>query len=133
MTLQETQNALSTIKKGAMVKVHYQTINGDYSKDTQTIVRFVKYANIKGVQVQNKANPNESHDGIYEAIIYNSNKNEYYLQMATIKTRAKSKVIYYHLGQEITQSEYEQANPSKPRTQPLIVFRKNIKDIISIG
>lgn len=133
MTLQEIKMVMANIKKGQMVKVHYQTKGKElgYTKETQMVVRFVEYANINGVQAKGKANPNESYDN--NGIIYNSNTQEYYLQMATINTNYKPETHYYLNGVEITKNEYEIANPSKPRTQPLVVFRKNIKDIISLG
>lgn len=132
MTLQQTINALSTIKKGAITKVHYVTNKGDYSKETKTCVRFVEYANIKGVTPKGKGNPNESHT-IKNMLIYNQNTDKYYLQMATIKTNHKAQVTYYHNGVEITKQEFEMANPPRPNSQPLVVFRKDIADIISIG
>lgn len=132
MTLKEIQNKLATIKKGRIVKVAYQTIKGDYTKKTQTCIRFVEYANIKGVQAKGKGNPNETHT-IKNMLIFNKNTNKHYLQMATINTNHKAKVEYFFKGQPITKQEFEIANPPRPNTQPLVVFRKDIADIISIG
>ena len=132
MTLQEITSKIKTIKKGVMVKVHYITVKGDYTKETQSTIRFVKYANIKGVQAKNQGNANESHI-VENMLIYNQNTKQYYLQMATINTNYKAKVKYYYQGQEIDKATYDKANPSKSNTQPLVVFRKNIKDIISLG
>jgi len=133
MTLKEVQDKMSVIKKGTITKVHYVTIKGDYTKETKTLVRFVKYANIKGVVVAGKTNPNETKDNESEFIIYNANTNKHYLQMSTIDTNHKAEVKYYYQGQEITKAEYEMANPPRPSKQPLVVFRKDIADIISIG
>lgn len=132
MELLEIVRKLMGIKKGAMVKVHYITVKGDYKKETYSVVRFVKYANINGVQAKNQGNANENHI-VANALIYNQNTKQIYLQMATIKTNYKAKVKYYYQGQEIDKATYDKANPSKPNTQPLVVFRKNIKDIISLG
>ena len=129
MTLQEMKIALANVRKGRMVKVHYQTIKGDYKKETKTIVRFVEYSHIKGVVVKGKPNPNENHV-IPNMVVYNAKNGEYYLQMATIKTKYHQ-VSYSYQGQAITKQQYETANPSKPFNTP--IFKKNIKDIISIG
>lgn len=132
MTLQDITNKLNTIKKGTITRVHYITTKGNYTKETETCVRFVKYANIKGVQVAGKTNPNETNK-IAEFVIYNQKTDKYYLQMATIKTNHKAQVKYYYNGNEITKQEYDLANPPRPNNQPLVVFRKDIADIISIG
>lgn len=132
MTLTEIQNKLAKIKKGRIINVHYKTIKGDYCKETKTTVRFVKYANIKGVMAKGKANTNESHV-ISDMLIYNKNTQKYYLQMATIKTNHNAKVNYFYNGKPITKADYDLANPPRPNTQPMIVFRKDIADIISIG
>ena len=124
---------MTTIQKGRITKVHYQTIKGDYTKETETLVRFVKYANIKGVQAKGQSNPNETKDQTSEFLIFNAKTNKHYLQMATTNTKAKAKVKYYYQGQPITKAEYDMANPPRPNTQPLVVFRKDIADIISIG
>lgn len=131
MTIQELHNALANIKKGQMVKVHYITVKGNYSKETETVIRFVDYGHINGVQVKGKPNPNETYDNY--GVIYNSNTQQYYLQMATINTNHKAKVKYYLNGAEIDKATYDLANPPKPNQQPLVVFKKNIKDIISLG
>lgn len=133
MTLLEIETKMATIQKGRITKVHYKTTKGDYTKETKTCVRFVKYANIKGVQVKGKTNPNETKNANSEFIIYNQNTNKHYLQMSTINTNHKAQVTYYYKGQEITKAEYDQANPPRPNTQPLVVFKKDIADIISIG
>ena len=132
MTLQEITNKLSTIKRGRITKVHYLTIKGDYTKETETCVRFVEYSHIKGVQAKGKGNPNETHE-IANMLIYNQNTNKHYLQMATINSNHKAKVKYLFKGNEITKAEYELANPPRPNQQPLVVFKKAIEDIISIG
>lgn len=131
MTLNELHNALAKIKKGQITKVKYQTINGAYSKETETTIRFVEYSHINGVNAKGKVNPNESYDNY--GVIYNKNTNQFYLQMATINGNHTPKVKYYYQGQEIDKATYDTANPKKPSSQPLIIFRKNIKDIISLG
>ena len=133
MTLEQVQAKMATITKGRITPIHYITIKGDYTKETKTLVRFVKYANIKGVVVVGKTNPNETKDDASEFIIYNSNTNKHYLQISTIDTGAKAQVRYYYQGNEITKEQYDLANPPRPSKQPLVVFRKDIADIISIG
>ena len=131
MTLQELHNALAKVKKGQITKVHYITTKGAYTKETETTIRFVEYSHINGVNAKGKVNPNETYDNY--GVIYNKNTNKFYLQMATIETNHKAKVKYFLNNVEITKEQFEQANPSKPRTSALIVFRKDIADIISIG
>ena len=133
MTLQEVQNKMATIQKGRITKVHYKTTKGDYTKETETLVRFVKYANIKGVQAKGQTNANETKDSASEFIIFNAKTNKHYLQMATTNTKSKAKVKYFYQDKPITKQEYDLANPPRPNTQPLVVFRKDITDIISIG
>lgn len=132
MTLKQITTKLATIKPGRIVKVHYKTIKGDYSKETKTTVRFVEYAHIKGVVPKGKGNGNENHI-IKNMLIYNNNTKKYYLQMATIKTNHNAQVNYFYNGKPITKADYDLANPPRPNTQPLVVFRKDIADIISIG
>ena len=137
MDLQEITNQIQTsIKKGELTNVHYQTSakkDPTYRKETKTVIRFVHYGNIKGVEVKGKPNPNETHI-IPDILIYNKNTQQYYLQMAIFPSETiKPQVTYYHLDQEIDKATFETIEPSKPRTQPLVIFRKNIKDIISLG
>ena len=133
MTLQEIENKMTTIRKGAITKVHYLTTKNGYTKETQTCVRFVKYANIKGVVPSGKTNPNEQKTN-NEFVIYNANTQKYYLQMATIKTNHKAQVSYYYQGNPITKQEYEMANPPRPTNGKVPpVIRKDIADIVSIG
>lgn len=129
MTIKELHKALAKIKKGQITKVHYLTTKGAYSKETETTIRLVEYSHIKGVVAKGKTNPNETYDKY--GVIHNSNTNQDYLQMATISTNHKPKVKYFHNGVEIDKATYDMANPSKPFNSP--VFRKNIKDIISLG
>jgi hypothetical protein len=131
MTLGQITLALSTIIKGRITKGHYKTTQGDYTKETATCVRFVEYSHINGVQPKGKGNPNETHT-IKNMLIYNKNTNKHYLQMATVK-KAKPKVRYFYKGQEIDKATYDMANPPRANAQPLVVFKKDIADIISIG
>ena len=130
MTLKDTMNKLNTIKCGRITKIHYVTIKGDYTKETETCVRFVDYAHIKGVTPKGKPNANDNHI-IKNMLIFNKNTHQYYLQCATINGNHKAHVKYFYQGKEIDKATYESANPSKPFNSP--VFRKNINDIVSIG
>jgi len=132
MELKEVQDKMAVIQKGRITPVGYITTKGDYTKETETLVRFVPYAHINGVEVKGKENPNESKDS--EFIIYNAKTGKHYLQMATFKrANGKAKVKYYYQGNEITKEEYEMANPPRPSSQVPVVFRKDIKDIKYIG
>ena len=135
MTLKEIYAKACEIdqnKRGQIMKVHYVTIKGDYTKETETHVRFVKYSNIKGVDVKGKPNPNEIYV-VNNILLFNKKNRQFYLRLETINTSAKANVKYYYQGQEIDKATYEMANPSKPRKEPLTTYIKNIKDIISIG
>ena len=134
MQYQIIYTKLKEIKKGQFVKVHYQTKSKNgYVKDTETVIRFVQYGHINGVQVAGKPNPNEKHI-INDILIYNSNTNQYYLQMAIANTSYKPVVKYFDNNQnEISKQAYELANPKKSYQNIVSVFRKNIVDIIDIN
>ena len=135
MTLQEITKAMAKIKKGHYTNVVYKTaktINGiECEKTTQTIVRFVEYSHIKGVEVKGKANPNESYNN---GLIYNKNTDKWYLQMATVKNDTiKAKVVYKLNGEIVDKSEYQEIDKPKTKKVEMVVFRKCINDIISLG
>lgn len=133
MKFNETVTKVNGIKKGVFTKETHQSItmvNGvEYKKITNGVVRFVKYANIKGVNATGKTNPNET---MVSAFIYhNSNTKCDYLQMAT--TKHHSKVKYYRNGVEITKAEYETATKAKPSTNKPVVFRVKLENLLSLG
>ena len=135
MTKQEILKAMATIKKGHYVNVVYKTskvINGiACEKQTQTIVRFVEYGHIKGVDVKGKVNPNESY---VDGLIYNKNTDKWYLQMATIKNDSiKAKVVYKLNGEVVDKSEYQEVDKPKANKVEMVIFRKCIDDIIKLG
>ena len=132
MTLKDLQNTLSKIKKGKYATIHYQKVNGAYTKDTEKTIRFVEYSHIKGVQAKNKANANDNY--VSDFIIYNKNTQKYYLMVATTKSTHKAQVKYYHNGVEIDKATFELANPPKKSygSVPSPVFKLFIEDIVSI-
>ena len=137
MELQEIIERLATIKKGHYVNVGYETIKVvkklgiTLKKTTHTTIRFVEYGHIKGVDVKHKPNPNEQ--WLPTGLIYNTNTQQYYLQMATIKNSHKKGITTYEMnGKVIDKETYNQY--VKPSAKPIEnIFRKNIKDIISLG
>ena len=135
MTLQEITTALSKCQNGQFTKVHYETkAKNGFRKETKTLIRFVEYSHIKGVQVKGKANPNESHI-IENKLIYNKNTNAYYLQMALVDIpNYRAEVRYFdNNNKEITKADYETANPKKAYSTPTTIIRKRIDDIIELG
>lgn len=130
MTLKELQDTLSKIKKGSYATIHYQKVNGEYTKDTEKTIRFVEYSHISSVQVKGKANTNDSY--VSDFIIYNKNTNKHYLMVATTNTPYKAQVKYYKNGMEITKDEYETENKPRKYYGPSPVFKLFIEDIISI-
>ena len=137
MTLNEIIKKLATIRKGAYTKVMYKTTkelkNGTkLEKTTDTTIRFVEYGHIKGVKVKHQPNPNEQ--WLPNGLIYNENRNAYYLQMATINNaNKKAKIVYKVNGEIVDKETYNQYDKPNPNKEPLVVFRKNINDIISLG
>lgn len=134
MTLQEIKNALDNIaRKNCYSNIKYQSVKGDYRKETEMTIRFVEYSHISGVQVAGKPNPNETHLTDYPQIVYNSKNNEYYLMINPTKSDThKPKSKFYYQDQEIDRATYESVVKPRPFNNPP-VFRKNIKDIISLG
>lgn len=138
MELQELQYALAKIKKGQYFAITYRTTKlhkkqgVTLEKETQTIARLVEYSHINGVEVKGKPNPNEQY--VDSHIIYNSNTDKYYLLMATTQNpNYKAKVVYKVNGKIVNKETYQQYDQPNPNQQPLIVFKKCIDDIISIG
>lgn len=133
MELQEILNTLACIeRKNQYTHIKYQSVNGDYRKETEMVVRFVDYSHIKGVVVAGKPNPNETH--ITDEIVYNSNTNQYYILINTTGCdNHKPSSKFYYQDNEIDRQTYEVANPPRKYNKPLVIFKKNIKDIISIG
>lgn len=134
MTLQEITKKLQEIKNGKFIKIHYvseKNINGDiYTKDTKSVVRFVKYANIKGVMVKGKINPNEI-TIVPNTLYANTNTGNTLLQVAT--SEVKPHVSYYRNGNEINKVEFENTIKSRTNGEKPVVFRININNIIAIG
>lgn len=127
MTLQALQNKLATIRKGAFTKINYATTKNGLTKNTNAVVRFVRYSHIKGVTPTGKTNPNEQ--WLTSEIVYNSNTQKHYLQVAT--TTLKSKSTYYNGENEISKEEYEKVN--KPSNYKPVVFRIAIENIKTLG
>ncbi len=131
MVLKEVLEKLEAVKQGRYVKVAFQTTKGDYKKEVETVIRFCDYANINGIEVKGKPNPNETYI-VPNMVIYNSHTQQYYLSLKITKGDNKPKVRYFFKDKEIDKAAYEIANP--PKGAPItIMFKKNIKDIISIG
>ena len=135
MELQEITNKLNSITKGQYTNVCYKTtkiINGvECEKTTHTIVRFVEYSHIKGVEVKGKSNPNEQY---HNGLIYNEHTNKWYIQMAVVNNpNFKAKVEYKVNGQVVSKEQYQEVDKPKPNKTEMIVFRKCIDDIISLG
>ena len=138
MELKEIITKLETIKKGAFTKVSYRTtkelkkLGVTLEKTTDTTIRFVEYGHIKGVEVKHK--PNQNEQWLPNGLIYNENKNAYYLQMATTKNGHKTaKIVYKVNGVVVDKETYNQYDKPNPNKEPLVTFRKNINDIISLG
>lgn len=138
MELTTIVKKLAAIKKGAYTKVVYRTtkelkkIGVVLEKTTDTTIRFVEYGHIKGVEVKHK--PNQNEQWLPNGLIYNGNTNSYYLQMATIKNgHNKAKIVYKVNGEVVDKETYQQYDKPNPNKEPLVVFRKNINDIISLG
>lgn len=135
MTIMEIEKFFNTYHQGTFTKAMWKSekvINGKtFTKTTKGVVRFVKYANIKGVEVKGKHNCNEITLDKWSYIVQNANTGNINIQIATTTIKSHSK--YYCNGVEIDKSEYEQSVKPRSSQAPLVVFRVNIKNLISLG
>lgn len=134
MTRQELQQALKTIKKGKFVKATWKSekiVNGiKYEKVSNGVVRFVKYANIKGVVVSGKTNTNETMV-IPNILYHNTNTNCDYIQFATTKVKAHS--VYYKGGMVIDKATYETETKARPNNGNNPVFRVKLENLLALN
>lgn len=129
---------INGLRKGQIVRVVYKSVkvvNGKtYEKITNTLVRFVKYANIKGVTVQNKPNQNEAKLNECEFIIENSKTGSTLVQMATTNIKGfKPSVTYICNGELLTKEAFNTEVKHKENTEPLKVFRVKLENLLAIG
>ena len=129
MLVKDFQTKINTIRKGSFVKATWRSekvVNGvKCEKVSNGVVRFVKYANIKGVVVKN-TNRNENH--INEWLIQASNGNVL-VQMAT--THIKSKSTYKINGVEVDKQSYENLVGANGGSK--VVFRVKLENLLSLG
>ena len=135
MLLQTFQNKCSNeVKKGRFTKATWQSIkviNGDeYKKVSQGVVRFVAYGHIKGVSVVGKVNTNEQ-CVIPNILYFNTNTNNYLVQMAKTKNKAHCK--YYINGNEVDKATFEQGNHQRKVSQPSPIFRIKLENLLALG
>lgn len=134
MNLNELQQTLTLVKKGQFTKATWQSeknVNGvQCKKVSKGVVRLVKYANIKGVEIKGKNNANETAT-IENVLYYNEKTNNYLVQLAT--TNVKAHCTYYLNGEQVSQEEYELIN--KPRTSngKKLIFRVKLENLIALG
>ena len=134
MKLKDFQEKISTIKKGTFTKAAWQSVKDvkgqTYVKVSHGVVRFVQYGHIKGVVVKGGGNPNES-AVVQNALYHNSNTNNYLVQMATTKVKAKS--TYYINGKEVSKAVFELGVPPKASSGERPIFRVKLDNLISLG
>lgn len=144
MTLQETMNAMNTIKRGKYVPVCFKRdieFNGDiYTKTTHMLVRFVNYYNIKEVKEKMANNPtkakkfNQNVKYIATNITYNENTQHFMLGMATTKnSHKKATSEYARNGKEISKEQFDLVDTKQSKSSPTIWLTKRLDDMISIG
>lgn len=133
MKITELQAFYNNIRKGSFFKASWQSvkiIDGDeYKKVSQGVVRIVRYANIKGVQVKGNGNPSEN-CLIPNFLYHNANTGSDLVQLAT--TKVKAKCVYFINGVEVSKQDFEKRNPSR-KGNPSPVFRVKAENILSLG
>lgn len=135
MLVKEFQTKFANeIKKGEFIAATWKSekvVNGDTcEKISKGVVRFVKYANINGVQVKGKTNPNEQ--AIIPNVLYhNTNTGSYLVQMAT--TNVKAKCVYKVNGVEVDKATYETMVKPRQHNGDTIVFRVKVENLLSLG
>ena len=126
----ELQQWLNTHHKGTFVKATWKSekeINGiKCEKISNGVVRFVKYANIKGVVVKGASNGDKA---IIDNVLYQTSKGNLLVQMAT--TKVKSHSTYKVNGVVVDKATYE--TYVKPNNGARVVFRVKLENLISLG
>lgn len=102
------QNKTQNYKKGTYIAMVWKTTIGNYEKISSGVVRLVNV----DIQV--------------------SKQNIEYVRIRTTNNpKQKVKVKYFNNGVEITQQEYEKANPTKSQVNGY--FSKHLVDILALG
>lgn len=126
----ELQQWLNTHHKGAYTKATWKSekeVNGiKCEKVSNGVVRFVKYANIKGVVVKGASNGDKA---IIDNVLYQTSKGNLLVQMAT--TNIKSHSTYKVNGVVVDKATYE--TYVKPSNGARVVFRVKLENLISLG
>ena len=126
----ELQKWLNTHHKGTFTKATWKSekeINGiKCEKISNGVVRFVKYANIKGVVVKGANNGDKA---IIDNVLYQTSKGNLLVQMAT--TKVKSHSTYKVNGVVVDKATYE--TYVKPNNGARVVFRVKLENLISLG
>ena len=130
MTRKELQNFLKNYRNGSFVKAIWRSekmINGvKCEKVSNGVVRFVKYANIKGVVVKGVNNGETS---IIPNILYQTSNGSELVQMATTNVKAHSN--YKVNGVEVDKATYE--TYVKPSNGARVVFRVKLENLLKLG
>ena len=130
MTKTELQNFLKNYHNGSFVKAIWRSekmINGvKCEKVSNGVVRFVKYANIKGVVVKGVNNGETS---IIPNILYQTSNGSELVQMATTNVKAHSN--YKVNGVEVDKATYE--TYVKPSNGARVVFRVKLENLLKLG
>ena len=126
----ELQQWLNTHHKGAYTKATWKSekeVNGiKCEKVSNGVVRFVKYANIKGVVVKGTSNGDKA---IIDNVLYQTSKGNLLVQMAT--TNIKTHSAYKVNGVAVDKATYE--TYVKPNGGARVVFRVKLENLISLG
>lgn len=132
MLLKDFQTKLNGLKKGKFYKATWKSekeINGiKCEKVSSGVVRFVKYANIKGVVVKGTSNGNGT-NVVIQDILYQTSNGNLLVQFGTTKIKAKS--TYKINGSIVDKNTYE--TMVKPNNHNSPIFRVKLENLISLG
>ena len=129
MLIKEFPTKMNGIRKGSFVKATWKsekTINGNVcEKVSNGVVRFVKYANIKGVVVKNVSNGTS----YVNDFLYQTSNGGLLVQMVT--TKIKSVSTYKINGVVVDKQTYE--NMVGVNNGMKVVFRVKLENLLSLG
>lgn len=132
MTYDNFKSAYALAKKGQFTKATWQSVKVikgiECRKVSNGVIRFVQYSHIKGVNVANKANPNQE-CLIDNALYYNAKTNNYLVRFATTTIKPHSK--YYLNGEEVSKEEFEKIKAPSNVVSP--VFNVLLENLIELG
>lgn len=128
------------VKNGQFVKIHYRSVKApmdksntsEYVKETETVVRFVEYANINGVVVKGGKALERDIENKYLRITKNGN---YLVQVSVANIpNHKPTIKFMKDHNEITKDQFNsETKQSKPSSSPLVTYTIKLENLIALN